>query len=206
MQPRPPDTRKYALSPPYAAPEQWRGERSSSVTDVYAMGVVAYEVLAGVPPFQGPERHDYRRQHLEDMPRPISGVSPRLQASIDSCLYKSPEARPKPQSLLAQLDRGVHLASDSVRRLQEANVLSVQQRAEIARQQSVAKSAAERRRDLGRAADQSLAGVISLLHHQIVSNAPESRRTGSLPTGSWTLNEATLSVETFRCDGGAPPY
>lgn len=150
-----PDTRKYALSPPYAAPEQWRGERSSSVTDVYATGVVAYEILAGVLPFPGPERHDYRRQHLEDMPRPISGAPPRLQGLIDSCLYKSPEARPRPQNLLDQLNGGVQAASDSVRRLQEANVLSVQQQAELVRRQSVAKSAAERRRDLGRAAEQS---------------------------------------------------
>ena len=34
-----------------------------------------------------------------------------------------------------------------------------------------------------------------MLHDQIVSNAPESRHTGPLPTRSWTLNEATLSVE-----------
>ena len=139
-----PDTRKYALSPPYAAPEQWRGERCSSATDVYATGVVAYEVLAGVPPFQGPEHHEYRRQHLEDRPTPIPGLSLRLQSSIDSCLYKSPEARPRPQTLLTQVDRGTHVASTSVRRLQEANVLSVQKQAEIARQQSVAKSAAQR--------------------------------------------------------------
>ncbi len=113
-----PDTRKYALSPPYAAPEQWRGERCSSATDVYGTGVVAYELLAGVSPFLGPERHDYRRQHLEDIPGPISGVPPRLQALIDSCLYKSPEARPRPQDLRDQLDGGVQAASDSVRRLQ----------------------------------------------------------------------------------------
>ena len=32
-----PDTRKYAMTPPYAAPEQWRGERAASTTDVYSL-------------------------------------------------------------------------------------------------------------------------------------------------------------------------
>ena len=36
------DTRKFAKTPPYAAPEQWR-ERATSATDVYAFGVIAYE-------------------------------------------------------------------------------------------------------------------------------------------------------------------
>ena len=42
-----PDTRKHALSPPYAAPERWRSERATAATDVYSLGVVAYELLVG---------------------------------------------------------------------------------------------------------------------------------------------------------------
>ena len=37
--------------------------------------------------------------------------------------------------------------------------------------------------------------MIGLLHHQVVSNAPASKQIGSVPARSWTLNEATLSVE-----------
>ena len=55
-----PETHKYSMTPPYAAPEQWRGDRATSATDVYALGIVAYELLAGELPFAGPEIHDYR--------------------------------------------------------------------------------------------------------------------------------------------------
>ena len=57
------DTWKYAKTLAYAAPEQWRGERATSATDVYATGVIAYELLTGNLPFQGPDEHDYR--HLK---------------------------------------------------------------------------------------------------------------------------------------------
>ena len=41
------DTRKFAMTPQYAAPEQWRWEHATSAADVYAFGVMAYELLTG---------------------------------------------------------------------------------------------------------------------------------------------------------------
>jgi uncharacterized protein GlcG (DUF336 family) len=40
------DTQKYALSPPYAAPERWRGARAITATDKYSFGVMAFELLS----------------------------------------------------------------------------------------------------------------------------------------------------------------
>ena len=193
-----PDTRKFAMTPPYAAPEQWRGDRATIATDVYAIGVVAYESLAGQRPFAGPEMHDYRQQHLEETPESISGVPPKLQSLIDECLYKAPEARPRPQNLLARLQESVRATSEAASRLQQANAIVVRQRAEAARQESVAKSEAERRLELCDAADRSLAHVVSLLNDQIQSNAPASERSGPTPQWSWSLNEANLSVALSR--------
>ena len=193
-----PDTRKFAMTPPYAAPEQWRGDRATIATDVYAIGVVAYELLAGQLPFVGPKMHDYRRQHLEETPESISGIPPKLQSLIDECLYKGPEARPRPQNLLARLQESVRAASEAASRLQHANAIVVQQRAEAARQESVAKSEAERRHELCEAADRSLARVVSLLNDQVLSNAPASKRSGPTPQWSWSLNEANLSVAPSR--------
>ena len=190
-----PDTRKYAMTPPYAAPEQWRGDRATSATDVYALGVVAYELLAGELPFAGP---DYRGQHLTITPESIHGVPPKLQSLIDECLYKAPEARPRPQNLLARLQNSVQLGSKAENRLQKANALEVQRRAEAARQESAAKSDAERRSELLQAAERSLEHVVALLNEQILSNAPASERTDLLSNWSWSLNEAKLSVASSR--------
>ena len=193
-----PDTRKFAMTPPYAAPEQWRGERASSATDVYSMGVVAYELLAGQVPFLGPDVHDFRKQHLEDTQESISGVPLKLQSLIDECLYKRPEARPRPQNLLARLNEGVWAVSEAASRLQQANALAVQRRAEVARQDSLAKSDAERRLELCKGADQSLKHVVALLNDQILSNAPASAPTGQSQQWLWSLNDAKLSVAPSR--------
>ena len=63
---------KHAMSWPYAAPERWRGERASTATDVYSLGVIAYELLSGSRPFKGPAEHDFRDQHLHRDPPPLA--------------------------------------------------------------------------------------------------------------------------------------
>lgn len=98
-----PDTQKFALSPPYAAPERWRNERASGATDVYSLGVIAYEMLAGSRPFPGPGLEDYRDQHLHNDPPPLAGVPTLLAALVEECLYKAPGARPTPANLARRL-------------------------------------------------------------------------------------------------------
>ena len=193
-----PDTRKFSMTHRYAAPEQWRMERASSATDVYSLGVVAYELLAGQLPFVGPEVDDYRRQHLGDTPKSISGVPVKLQSLIDECLLKSPGARPRPQNLLTRLNQGVWATSEAASSLQQANAIAVQQRSEADRQESVAKSESERRSELCEDAKLSLARVVSLLDDQILLNAPTSKRPGPSPQWSWPLNETALSVAPSR--------
>ena len=193
-----PDTHKYTMTYPYAAPEQWRAERATSATDVYAMGIVAYELLAGQRPFTGPEVHDYRKQHLENIPEAIPNIPIKVQSLIAECLYKIPEARPSPQNLLTRLRESIWPNSDAVQRLQQANALAVDQLADEARQLSVAKSALDRRLELCKIADQSLENVVGLLRNQIEANAPTIKSTAKQSRRSWSLNKATLSVEQIR--------
>ena len=95
-----PDTLKHAKTAPYPAPEQWREERATSATDVYALGIIAHELLASERPFGGP---DYRHLHLQESPPTIPGIPDRLRSLVVECLYKSPEARPHPENLLTRL-------------------------------------------------------------------------------------------------------
>ncbi len=64
------------LTPEYASPEQFRGQAVTTATDTYSLGVVLYELLAGVRPFafQGLAWHDLTRMVCEEPPPPPSTV------------------------------------------------------------------------------------------------------------------------------------
>ena len=186
------DTWKGAKTAAYAAPELWRGDRATSATDVYAVGVVAYELLAGKRPFPGP---DFRRQHLEESPGPISSIPDGLRASVGECLYKPSEARPRLQNLLTRLKASMETASPGGVRLQQANALAVEWQTEAARQRSAAQAEAERRRELKTVADQSLGNVLAMLDRQIMDAASAVRARADSSRKSWELNGAMLSVD-----------
>lgn len=192
------NTRKFAWTPRYAAPEQWRGERATSAADVYAFGGVAYHLLAGDPPFLGPESHDYRRQHLHETPAPIPDIAPEMASLVDGCLTKAPEARPNPESILSRLKRADEPQTEFARRLQEANSHVVRQQAERASIESAAQSERERKRGLREAAEKSLMRIVAMLDDQIRSLASASAADRPR-TGGWQaeLGRATLSVAAF---------
>ena len=127
------------------------------------------------PSLNGPKStaHEYLSIPLllcpsdEDTPESISGVSLKLQSLIDECLYKRPEARPRPQNLLARLNASDGAPSEAASRLQLANAIAVKRRANVARLESVARSEAERRLELCDAPDQSLEHLVRLLNDQI---------------------------------------
>ena len=82
-------------TPAYMAPEQAWSRGVGPFTDLYALGVMAYELLGGAPPFDGdgsPMAVMYR--HVSEAPPPLAGVDPRLAAWVARMLEKRPEARP----------------------------------------------------------------------------------------------------------------
>jgi len=97
------NTLKECLSPLYAAPEQWRLERATKATDVYAFGCIAFTLLTGHPPFLSGDLHDLRNCHLNEDP-PKLPASVKMQQLVSLCLRKNPKARPSIDSILKQLE------------------------------------------------------------------------------------------------------
>lgn len=199
------DTRKFALSPPYAAPERWRNERASGATDIYSAGVIGYEMLTGRTPFQGPTVEDYREQHLHTDPPAVDDVPPLLAALIEECLYKAPGARPTPSNMARRLESvEAEPTSAGLARLQDANREEVSRRAESARQASASRSVEETRHDLAESAGKALTRIGDALRDSILSAAPSAAHDQS--RGAWTvgLNQARLMLSSVARTAADP--
>ena len=77
----------------YMAPEQVRGESASAESDVYAAGVVLYELLSGAHPYAGRSQTALIGAILHEQPAPLVGVPPALTALVVRCLDKRTDAR-----------------------------------------------------------------------------------------------------------------
>src|SRR5688572_5485351 len=80
-------------TPAYMSPEQARGDKVDKKTDLYSLGVVLYEMLAGNVPFDAESSFGVLMKHLNDPPPPISTISSDLQTVIDRALAKDPAIR-----------------------------------------------------------------------------------------------------------------
>jgi serine/threonine protein kinase/Flp pilus assembly protein TadD len=82
---------------PYMAPEQLRGDPVDARADLFALGIMLYELAAGRRPFSGTTAADVSSSILRDTPVPLSNVRPELSADLDRivgrCLEKEPRAR-----------------------------------------------------------------------------------------------------------------
>jgi serine/threonine protein kinase len=90
----------------YLAPEQARGEPVTAAADIYALGIVLYELLTGETPFSAdtlPELLLKREQGAVTPPSELAAdIPPRLEAVVMRCLALAPEYRPASAALLAQ--------------------------------------------------------------------------------------------------------
>ncbi|MEE8410263.1 MAG: serine/threonine-protein kinase [Myxococcota bacterium] len=89
-------------TPGYMAPEQITREPTDHRVDIYALGVLLYELLTNRPPFDGGSTEELLAQHVEDKPRSLRKwndlpytVPEELDALVLKCLEKKPDDRPQ---------------------------------------------------------------------------------------------------------------
>jgi serine/threonine-protein kinase len=85
-------------TPAYMAPEQLAGREVTTRSDVYALGLVLYELFTGRRAFSGRTLLELKRQHLEETPASpstiVDGLDPAIEAVLLRCLEKDPADRP----------------------------------------------------------------------------------------------------------------
>jgi serine/threonine protein kinase len=85
-------------TPIYMSPEQAAGEPLSPKSDVYSLGVLAYELLVGELPFKAATAMGWAAAHLRDTPTPVghrrADLSPDVARLVDRCVAKDPADRP----------------------------------------------------------------------------------------------------------------
>lgn len=107
-------------TPTYMAPEQWLScAQTSDRTDVYALGGIVFELLAGRPPFCVKDIDELRLLHLETAPEPLAtlvpAVSAELSALITRMLAKSAAQRPSMTAVAHELTHHLAVVAEKAR-------------------------------------------------------------------------------------------
>ncbi|NRQ34289.1 serine/threonine protein kinase, partial [Nonomuraea sp. NN258] len=92
-----------AGTPVYIAPEILSGSRPTPAVDVYALGMVLYELLAGRAPFAGGHGLSALHSAFHMVPRRLDGMPDALWTVITACTAKEPSARPPLSHVIAML-------------------------------------------------------------------------------------------------------
>jgi serine/threonine protein kinase len=100
-------------TPAFMSPEQLLAEPVTEKTDIYSLGLLAYELLIGESPYRINSPREVMAAHLRDTPRQLSAirgdVEPELERLIASCLTKDPARRPSAAEVEGRLMHGASI-------------------------------------------------------------------------------------------------
>ena len=82
-------------TPDYISPEQVKGKRGDGRSDIYALGVMFYEMLTGKVPFQGPNAFAIMNDRLLNNPIPPREIDPSIPGELQEIIYRALERDPK---------------------------------------------------------------------------------------------------------------
>ncbi|MBN2385189.1 protein kinase [bacterium] len=81
-------------TPIYMAPDQFTGNTPDQRSDIYALGVIFYELFTGMPPFTGETAIEIAMKHLKNTPRKPSKLNPDIPVLIEQIILKCLEKEP----------------------------------------------------------------------------------------------------------------
>ena len=111
--PRSPARARLSGRPPYMSPEQVVGQKGTAASDIWALGVLLYEMLAGRPPFSGDTIPSVLYQVTHATPPPVPGLSVALNKVLRRGLAKDPARRYPNASSLALALREARLSGSA---------------------------------------------------------------------------------------------
>jgi len=82
-------------SPLYISPEQVKGKRGDARSDLYAVGVMLYEMVTGRAPFQGPNAFEIMNDRLLNNPIPPREIDPAISPQLQEVIYRALEREPQ---------------------------------------------------------------------------------------------------------------
>jgi serine/threonine-protein kinase len=82
-------------TPDYISPEQVRGKRGDARSDIYALGVMLYEMLTGKVPFTGPNAFVIMNDRLLNNPVPPREIDPAISPQLQEIIYRALEREPR---------------------------------------------------------------------------------------------------------------
>ena len=99
-------------TPAYMSPEQALGKKVDQRTDIYSLGIVLYEMLAGCVPFEADSTMSVIMKHINEPPPPIADIAAPIQAVISRALEKDPDLRYQSAiDMSADFQRAINLNS-----------------------------------------------------------------------------------------------
>lgn len=82
-------------TPDYISPEQVKGKRGDGRSDIYALGVMLYEMLTGKVPFEGPNAFAIMNERLLNNPVPPRELDPAISPAVQEVVYRALEREPR---------------------------------------------------------------------------------------------------------------
>ena len=188
------NTLKNCLSPYYAAPEQWRFDRATHATDVYALGCIGFFLLTGKPPYVTRPESEHPNSSLPQ----FDCVDARLKALIHNMVRKLPETRPtlsRIQSVLNEIETKSQIsASDPIAALATAGAQIAEKEQQRQAERAAKQSAKEARSSLAAAAFEILTDSVERLWGRIHAQVPNAHRSSGRHESNFVCNLGRCSL------------